>query len=131
MVVWFLAIAALGLRGIWREPAVLRALDPLEAVSFITRQPWVAFVSLGAVVLCITGVEALYADMGHFGRMPIAAAWLLVVLPRLTLCYFGQGALILEDPARSRTRSSSSRRMRCWCRSWCSRRSRPSSPRKP
>jgi KUP system potassium uptake protein len=100
MVTWFVVIGALGLRGIWRNPSVLRALDPLEAVSYITRQPWVAFVSLGAVVLCITGVEALYADMGHFGRMPIATAWLLVVLPSLTLCYFGQGALILQDPTR-------------------------------
>jgi KUP system potassium uptake protein len=98
MLVWFLTIAVLGARGVARNPSVLRAVDPLEAVSYIGRQPWIAFVSLGAVVLCITGVEALYADMGHFGRIPIATAWLAVALPSLLLCYFGQGALILHDP---------------------------------
>jgi KUP system potassium uptake protein len=98
MLVWFLTIAALGARGIARDPSVFRALDPLNAVSYIGREPWVAFVSLGAVVLCITGAEALYADMGHFGRVPITTAWLGVVLPSLVLCYFGQGAVILHDP---------------------------------
>ena len=98
MLVWFLTIAVLGARGISRNPSVLGAVDPLNAVSYLGRQPWVAFVSLGAVVLCITGVEALYADMGHFGRVPIATAWLAVALPSLVLCYFGQGALILDDP---------------------------------
>jgi KUP system potassium uptake protein len=97
MAVWFVTIAALGIRGITRNPSVFRSLDPLEAVWYIGRHPWVAFVSLGAVVLCITGVEALYADMGHFGRVPIATAWLALVLPSLVLCYFGQGALILQD----------------------------------
>jgi KUP system potassium uptake protein len=98
MLVWFLTIAVLGVNGVSRNPSVLRAVDPLRAVSYVGRQPWIAFVSLGAVVLCITGVEALYADMGHFGRVPIATAWLAVVLPSLTLCYFGQGALILQEP---------------------------------
>jgi KUP system potassium uptake protein len=98
MLVWFITIAVLGARGIAREPSVLRALDPLDALSYVGRQPWIAFVSLGAVVLCITGVEALYADMGHFGRVPIATAWLAVALPSLVLCYFGQGAVILDDP---------------------------------
>jgi KUP system potassium uptake protein len=98
MLVWFLTIAVLGVNGITKNPSVLRALDPLRAVSYVGRQPWIAFVSLGAVVLCITGVEALYADMGHFGRVPIATAWLAVVLPSLALCYFGQGALILQEP---------------------------------
>jgi KUP system potassium uptake protein len=98
MLVWFLTIAALGVDGITRNPSVLRAVDPLRAVSYVGRQPWIAFVSLGAVVLCITGVEALYADMGHFGHIPIATAWLAVVLPSLVLCYFGQGAVILQDP---------------------------------
>jgi KUP system potassium uptake protein len=98
MLVWFVTIAALGVDGITRDPSVLRAADPLRAVSYIGREPWIAFVSLGAVVLCITGVEALYADMGHFGRLPIATAWLVVVLPSLLLCYFGQGALLLHDP---------------------------------
>jgi KUP system potassium uptake protein len=98
MLIWFVTIAVLGVDGIARNPSVLRAVDPLRAVSYVGRQPWIAFVSLGAVVLCITGVEALYADMGHFGRVPIATAWLAVVLPSLALCYFGQGALILQDP---------------------------------
>ena len=98
MLVWFLTIASLGARGIARDPSVLRAADPLNAISYFTREPWIAFVSLGAVVLCITGVEALYADMGHFGRVPIATAWLAVVLPSLVLCYFGQGAVILGNP---------------------------------
>ena len=98
MLVWFLTIAVLGAHGIARNPAALRAVDPLNAISYVDRQPWVAFVSLGAIVLCITGVEALYADMGHFGRIPIATAWLVVALPSLTLCYFGQGALMLHDP---------------------------------
>jgi KUP system potassium uptake protein len=98
MLVWFLTIAVLGVRGIARNTSVLRALDPLNAVSYFGRQPWTAFVSLGAVVLCITGAEALYADMGHFGRVPIATAWLGVVLPSLVLCYFGQGAVVLGDP---------------------------------
>ncbi len=99
MAVWFVTIAALGINGISREPSVFRAIDPLEAASFFGREPWVAFVALGAVVLCITGVEALYADMGHFGRPPIAGAWLVLVFPCLVLCYLGQGATILHDPA--------------------------------
>jgi KUP system potassium uptake protein len=98
MLVWFITIAVLGSREIARNPSVLRALDPLNAASYFGRQPWVAFVSLGAVVLCVTGTEALYADMGHFGHVPIATAWLAVVLPSLVLCYLGQGALILRDP---------------------------------
>jgi KUP system potassium uptake protein len=99
MLVWFVTIGVLGARGVVRDASVLRAIDPLEALSYFTRAPWVAFVSLGAVVLCITGVEALYADMSHFGRGPIATAWLAVALPSLALCYLGQGAVILHDPA--------------------------------
>jgi KUP system potassium uptake protein len=99
MLVWFVLMAALGLRAILREPSVFRAVDPLEAVWYFTRQPWTAFVSLGAVVLCVTGVEALYADLGHFGRAPITTAWLAVVFPSLVLCYFGQGAVVLRTPA--------------------------------
>ena len=75
------------------------AVNPLHAVVAFAREPWVAFVSLGAVVLAVTGVEALYADMGHFGRGPIRFAWLFVALPALLLNYFGQGAAILADPA--------------------------------
>ncbi|MBV8480878.1 MAG: KUP/HAK/KT family potassium transporter [Actinobacteria bacterium] len=99
MLLWFVLIGVLGGRAVVRDPSVLRAFDPLEAVWYFGRHPWVAFVSLGAVVLCITGVEALYADMGHFGRRPISAAWLCIVLPSLVLCYFGQGAIVLRDPA--------------------------------
>jgi KUP system potassium uptake protein len=98
MIVWFLTLAVLGLRGIATHPAVLQAINPTNGAAFIGRQPWVAFVALGAVVLCITGTEALYADMGHFGRAPIGYAWIALVLPALLLNYFGQGALVLENP---------------------------------
>jgi KUP system potassium uptake protein len=98
MIVWFATLTVLGVRGIATHPAVLRAVDPGYAVEFVVRQPWIAFVALGAVVLCITGTEALYADMGHFGRVPIAYAWLGLVLPSLVINYFGQGALVLENP---------------------------------
>jgi len=100
MIVWFGTIAVLGARAIASHPSVLRAVDPSYGVSLFARQPWIAFVALGAVVLCITGTEALYADMGHFGRRPIGTAWLALVLPALVLCYFGQGALVLDDPAK-------------------------------
>ena len=98
MIVWFGTLTVLGIRGILTHPAVLQAIDPTYGLQFITRQPWIAFVALGAVVLCITGTEALYADMGHFGRLPIAYAWLGLVLPALMINYFGQGALVLEQP---------------------------------
>jgi KUP system potassium uptake protein len=98
MILWFGTLAVLGVRGIATHPAVLAAVNPAEGAAFIVRQPWIAFVALGAVVLCITGTEALYADMGHFGRLPIAYAWLGLVLPALVINYFGQGALVLENP---------------------------------
>src|SRR5690606_12920811 len=81
------------------EPAVLQAANPYDAFHFFTTSPWIAFVALGAVVLAVTGTEALYADMGHFGRKPISIAWFGLVLPSLVLNYFGQGALILRDVA--------------------------------
>ncbi|MBJ7247637.1 MAG: KUP/HAK/KT family potassium transporter [Thermoleophilia bacterium] len=99
MVLWFAAIAALGVRAIIGNPEVLAAINPLYAAELVVRHPLLTFVLLGAVTLAITGVEALYADMGHFGRRPIAASWLVVVLPALTLCYLGQGALVLENPS--------------------------------
>jgi KUP system potassium uptake protein len=99
MIVWFITIAALGVIGIMKRPSVLAAVNPLWAADFFVRHAVIGFVSLGAVVLVITGTEALYADMGHFGRRPIATAWLGLVLPALVLCYFGQGALILSDPS--------------------------------
>ncbi len=99
MAVWFVTLAVLGvLQIIWR-PDVLLAVSPWYAVSFCIAHKGLAFVVLGAVVLCVTGAEALYADMGHFGRKPIGVTWLFLVLPALALNYFGQGALILRDPS--------------------------------
>ncbi len=97
MVVWFAVIAVLGIINIAHAPHVLAALDPTHAVEFMFRHGTLGFFSLGAVVLVVTGAEALYADMGHFGRVPVRLAWMLVVLPSLTLNYFGQGALLLVD----------------------------------
>jgi KUP system potassium uptake protein len=99
MALWFLALAALGAQQIARTPAVLDALEPVYALRFIASNPATAFVAFGAVVLAVTGTEALYADMGHFGRSPIRRAWLFFVFPALLLNYFGQAALVLDDPA--------------------------------
>lgn len=99
MLLWFLVLAALGISGIMKNPEVLQALNPAYAVNFFIHYKSISFFALGAVVLAITGVEALYADMGHFGKMPIRLAWFSVVLPSLGLNYFGQGALLLTDPA--------------------------------
>ena len=96
--VWFLAIAGLGALGIVRNPSVLLALSPAYGVDFFLRNHAQAFFALGAVVLAVTGTEALYADMGHFGKKPIRLAWFNFVLPALVLNYFGQGALVLADP---------------------------------
>lgn len=98
MVVWFITIAILGAAQIIREPHILNALNPLHGFHFFTRHGIGGFVVLGAVVLAVTGTEALYADMGHFGRRPIRFAWFMVVFPALLLNYFGQGALLLQDP---------------------------------
>jgi KUP system potassium uptake protein len=98
MMVWFIAIGLLGLRSIIATPAVLIAADPLYGIFLFVNEPWEAFVALGSVVLAVTGVEALYADMGHFGRPAIRRAWLWVALPGLVLNYLGQGALLLRDP---------------------------------
>jgi KUP system potassium uptake protein len=97
--VWFAVLAVLGIAGIAREPHVLRALDPLHAFSFFARNGLTGFLVLGAVFLVVTGGEALYADMGHFGRRPIQLAWFAIVLPALLLNYLGQGALLLSDPS--------------------------------
>ena len=99
MVLWFVVIAAAGLYRIADHPSILLALNPYYALKFILAQPGITFIILGAVVLCVTGGEALYADMGHFGRRPIRVAWFAIVMPALTLNYFGQGALLLADPA--------------------------------
>jgi KUP system potassium uptake protein len=98
MVIWFLAIAACGVRGIAEHPQILKALSPTYAGGFLIGHFTTAFFSLAAVVLAITGAEALYADLGHFGRMPITRAWLLLVFPACILSYMGQGALVLRNP---------------------------------
>ncbi|MBV8911823.1 MAG: potassium transporter Kup [Acetobacteraceae bacterium] len=99
MAIWFAAIGALGLVQVAQNPGVLNAVSPHYAIELCVRHEWLAFVTLGAVVLAVTGAEALYADMGHFGRQPIRVAWLWFVLPCLLLNYLGQGALVLRDPA--------------------------------
>ena len=99
MVLWFTTLGALGVYGIVQQPEVLKAFSPYWAVEFFAANPVKGFIVLGAAVLALTGAEALYADMGHFGRKPIARAWLMLVLPGLVLNYFGQGALLLADPA--------------------------------
>ncbi|WP_113627211.1 low affinity potassium transporter Kup [Pectobacterium peruviense] len=98
MLIWFLTLGVLGARSIIANPDVLQALNPMYAVRFFIEYKAVSFFALGAVVLAITGVEALYADMGHFGKFPIRLAWFTVVLPSLVLNYFGQGALLLKNP---------------------------------
>ncbi|HEY0474264.1 MAG TPA: potassium transporter Kup [Kribbella sp.] len=97
MVLWFLAIGACGIGGIARHPQVLKALSPTYAIGFLTGHFSLAFFALAAVVLAITGAEALYADLGHFGRAPISRAWLILVFPACILSYLGQGALVLSD----------------------------------
>ncbi|MCK9538699.1 potassium transporter Kup [Dokdonella sp.] len=99
MCIWFVTLAVLGLIQVVQHPWVLRALSPHYAVQFFAVTGWPAFLALGAVVLCITGAEALYADMGHFGKKPIRIAWFNFILPALVLNYFGQGALLIADPA--------------------------------
>jgi len=95
---WFAVLAVLGLVHIAQHPAVLVALSPHHAVGFLWAHPGIAFVALAALVLCVTGAEALYADLGHFGKKPIRLAWFAVVMPALVLNYFGQGAMLLQHP---------------------------------
>ncbi|WP_433381709.1 potassium transporter Kup [Actinoplanes sp. CA-142083] len=99
MIAWFVVIGALGVTGIAKHPAILEALSPTYALGFLFGHFHIAFFALAAVVLSVTGAEALYADMGHFGRRAISRGWLILVLPALMLSYFGQGALIIDDPA--------------------------------
>ncbi len=101
MLLWFAAISILGLVAIIQAPQILGAVDPRYAVALFTHEPRIAFISLGAVVLAVTGCEALYADMGHFGKMPIQFAWYFIALPALLLNYFGQGAGLLMYPDRA------------------------------
>lgn len=99
VVLWFLMLAVSGSIHIVRQPAILQALNPLVGLDFLMERGWGLFAAVGAIVLALTGAEALYADMGHFGRKPIQLAWGVIVLPALTLNYAGQGALLLADPS--------------------------------
>ena len=98
VVIWFAALAVMGVLNIIERPDILHALNPIHALHFLNRNGWIAFVALGAIVLAFTGAEALYADMGHFGPKPIRIAWFSLVFPALALSYLGQGALLLHDP---------------------------------
>ncbi|HJV72606.1 MAG TPA: potassium transporter Kup [Noviherbaspirillum sp.] len=98
VLVWFAALAAMGIVNIIDNPEILAALSPLHAARFLVENGWLAFLAFGAVVLALTGAEALYADMGHFGKRPIRLAWFAVVFPGLALNYLGQGALLLANP---------------------------------
>jgi KUP system potassium uptake protein len=97
-VLWFLVLAGLGLAHIAQNPSVLAALGPHHAMRFVMDHPGLAFIALGAIILCVTGAEALYADLGHFGKRPIRLAWFGLVMPALVINYFGQGALLLARP---------------------------------
>jgi KUP system potassium uptake protein len=99
LVLWFIALAVSGLWQIAQQPAIVAALDPRQALHFLQSRGWHLFAAMGAIVLAITGAEALYADMGHFGRLPIRLAWMGLVLPSLTLNYMGQAALLMRDPS--------------------------------
>ncbi len=98
MIVWFGVLAAAGVHGIGQAPEILKAVNPLHALAFVTQHGWSSFVVLGAILLAFTGAEALYADMGHFGKVPIRIAWFGLVFPALALNYLGQGALIIANP---------------------------------
>jgi KUP system potassium uptake protein len=99
MAIYFLVLAVLGITNILRHPEILAIVNPLWAIKFFAIDPWLAFLALGSVVLAVTGAEALYADMGHFGRKAISIAWLYAALPCLMLNYMGQGALLIDNPA--------------------------------
>jgi KUP system potassium uptake protein len=98
MMLWFGSLAVLGIHNVFAHPAILMAINPYYGVEFLLENKAMSLVAMGNVVLAVTGAEALYADMGHFGRKPISRAWFSFVLPALVLNYFGQGALILADP---------------------------------
>lgn len=99
VLVWFATLAAMGIVNIIENPAILAAINPVYALRFLLNNEWIAFVALGAVFLAFTGAEALYADMGHFGKKPVRLVWFLVVFPALSLNYLGQGGLLLSNPA--------------------------------
>ena len=98
VIVWFIALGALGIHGITKAPQILAALNPLHGLAYVTQFGFRSFIVLGAILLAFTGAEALYADMGHFGKRPVRLAWFAFVFPALTLNYLGQGALLIADP---------------------------------
>ncbi|MBO4790297.1 MAG: KUP/HAK/KT family potassium transporter, partial [Oxalobacter sp.] len=99
MLLWFGSLAAMGIVNIIRAPVILQAFNPWFAINFIKTSPGIAFIALGAIVLALTGAEALYADLGHFGPTPIRLAWFFIVFPALALNYMGQGGLLIVNPA--------------------------------
>src|SRR5712671_1383238 len=99
MIVWFSTIGLLGLDQIAQHPTIIGALNPLYGIELIMSDPASGFIALGSIVLAVTGAEALYADMGHFGRAPIRRAWFLLAFPALTLQYLAQGSLIVRSPS--------------------------------
>ncbi len=120
MLVWFVTIAVSGAMHLLDDLAVFAAINPAYAVSFVATHGHIGLIALGAVFLAVTGGEALYADLGHFGRRPIQRAWLGLVLPSLLINYFGQGALVLSHPGRDRESIlSHGSRSCCCCRSSC------------
>ena len=121
MIAWFAVIGACGVTGIVEHPGILKALSPTYAIGFLAGHFHIAFFALAAIVLAVTGAEALYADMGHFGRRAITRGWLGLVLPALVFSYMGQGALILKDRPTSAVRSSCSSPTGGGCHSCCSR----------
>lgn len=98
VIVWFVVLAIVGLWQISHAPQILAAINPMYALHFLTDRGWLVFIAVGAILLAVTGSEALYADMGHFGRPAIKLAWLMLVFPCLVINYFGQGALLLSNP---------------------------------
>ncbi len=99
MIIWFTTLAVLGGMAVFKNPMILHALNPYYGLHLFIIEPWSAFVALGSIVLAVTGVETLYADIGHFGRRPIRMAWLVIAYPALILNYLGQGAVLLDDPS--------------------------------
>jgi KUP system potassium uptake protein len=128
MGLWFLSIAVLGLWGIMRHPAVLAALNPLYGLRYLLLNGYASFVVLGGVFFCVTGAEALYADMGHFGRRPIRLAWSGIVFPSLIVNYAGQSAIVLEGASTANNIFTGCVPNRCLFLSWFWQRLQRSSP---
>jgi KUP system potassium uptake protein len=130
IVLWFVTLGAIGVMHIAQQPAILAALNPWHAWQFLAERGWHLFAAVGAIVLALTGAEALYADMGHFGRRPIQLAWAGMVLPGLALNYMGQGALLMGDPSAIENPFYRLFPEAWCCRRWCWRHWRRSSLRR-